>query len=624
MTRSIRPSLFPIAAALGCLLALSACQQSGKDHRSAADKTADRIIADKQLDALGRNEPFTIETPADTLRRRLMLDQQLDSSHPASLGSDQLQPLEHWPKDDYLQRTRPEEPKTLDNAAGATPIRLTLVDSLQVAARNSRAYQDEKESVFRAALAMDLEADDFRNTFAGLLQSAFSSDLGGDGAVNGVEASADMSVERRLKSGASLSARIVFDVAQLLSQDRDNSLGLLADLSMTVPLLAGSGRHIVTEPLQQAERNVLYALWEFERFKRTLAVSVASSYLSVLQELDQVNNAQANYTRLIASMQRSAALADAGRLSEIQVDQVRQDVLRARNSWISARERYARALDQFKITLGLPTDAKIELDRDELERLAQSGRDALEKAGQNWEDSQFKVVDGKIILEEPTQRGHGKYELPEDLAIRTAFENRLDLRVTQGQVFDAQRGVVVAADALRPGLNLVLAATAGEGRSVGSATSENAQLRFSQGDYAAMLDFDLPWEKTAERNAYRNALIDLERSVRDLQNDEDQIKLQVRDALRSLREARESYAIQAKAVVVARRRVESTNLFLEAGRAEIRDLLEAEDDLINAQDALTAALVSYRVTELELQRDMGVLQVNEKGVWREYEPEQAN
>jgi len=601
-----------------CLL-VAGCQNA-KDFRSEADKTAYDILDAKQREALGRNESFTIEKPSDTLRRRLMIDQKLPGSHAASLGSDQLKPIEHWPDDDYLQRDRPKAEPIVAGTADKT-ILITLTQALQIAASNSRDYQREKESVFQEALALDLEADAFRNTYVGLIESILDSDHGPN-TVTGVEGTAEGRLERQLESGISFTSRIIFDLAQLLTQDRDNSLGILADFSMTVPLLAGAGRHIVTEPLTQAQRNVIYALWEFERFKRTLAVSVASSYLSVLQQLDRVENAQNNYGRLIESQERSNALAQAGRLSEIQVDQVRQDVLRARNSWISARERYASQLDQFKITLGLPTDASITLDLAELERLAQAGKTALQRVDDDGqEDPQYKRVDGEVVVLEPSTRNVGRYELPERKVVEIALERRLDLKVEQEQVFDAQRDVVVAADALRPGLNLTGGITLGERRSIGSAGSKNAQLRFDQGNYSVGLDFDLPWEKTAERNTYRNALISLERAVRSVQSQEDDIKLAVRDALRSLREARESYIIQARAVEVARRRVDSVNLFLNAGRAEIRDLLDAEDSLISAQDALTAALVDYRVSELELQRDMGVLQVNEQGIWREYEPE---
>ena len=95
-----------------------------------------------------------------------------------------------------------------------------------------------------------------------------------------------------------------------------------------------------------------------------------------------------------------------------------------------------------------------------------------------------------------------------------------------------------------------------------------------------------------------------------------------RNALRGLLQARESYAIQSQAVRLAARRVASTQLFLDAGRAEIRDVLEAREALVSAQNALTAALVSYRVAELQLQRDMDLLEVDEKGLWHEYKPEQ--
>jgi len=36
---------------------------------------------------------------------------------------------------------------------------------------------------------------------------------------------------------------------------------------------------------------------------------------------------------------------------------------------------------------------------------------------------------------------------------------------------------------------------------------------------------------------------------------------------------------------------------------------------------LTAAVINYRITELELQQDMGLLKVDEKGLWQEFDPE---
>ena len=86
-------------------------------------------------------------------------------------------------------------------------------------------------------------------------------------------------------------------------------------------------------------------------------------------------------------------------------------------------------------------------------------------------------------------------------------------------------------------------------------------------------------------------------------------------------ESRESVKIQAQSVVVAEKSVRGATLLVEAGRSQIRDLLEAQDAFLAAQNQLTAAVVNYRIAELELQRDLGLLHVNEKGLWREFSPE---
>src|SRR5688500_8511716 len=119
-----------------CLVA--GCKSS-REHREEADKAAYNIIEQKQKSALGRTEPFTVEKPADTLRRRLMLEQNLAHSHPGSLSTKDLKPIKHWPDERYLEEERvPADQTVVVN--GAEPIRLDLFDALQVAARNSRQY----------------------------------------------------------------------------------------------------------------------------------------------------------------------------------------------------------------------------------------------------------------------------------------------------------------------------------------------------------------------------------------------------------------------------------------------------------------------------------------------------
>ncbi|NIA17082.1 MAG: TolC family protein [Planctomycetes bacterium] len=343
--------------------------------------------------------------------------------------------------------------------------------------------------------------------------------------------------------------------------------------------------------------------------------------------MDQVKNNEENYRGLIFSARRARKLAGADRLDEMQLDQAVQDELRARDGWIIAVETYKSRMDSFKSLLGLPPDAKIELDRAVLDELAvysdKFSADAddmqqSQKFEENRSTDRFAVV-----LRPVDMKNAGPLEIDETTAIKLAFENRLDLRESRGRVYDAQRAVVVLADALRAELTLLGTAKIGGRRTVSSARSalEDARLRTDRGVYSALLTVDLPLERTAERNAYRNAFIFLEQAARDVQILEDKIKISIRNELRDLLESRQSLLIQARSVKLAQKRVISTNMFLGANRAQIRDLLEAQADLLSAQNNLTAAIISYRIAELRLQRDMGVLKIDEKGLWKEFNPE---
>ena len=625
------------------------CACSPQKYREQADKTASRIIEEKQKSTLGKTEPFTIERPADTLRRRLMIDQELPHASPASLGTQDLEPIEHWPRDNYLSATRPADPFAA--RASAPVVRLSLLDALQVAARNSRDYQSRKEGIFQDALQLDLARDEFRPFFSGDVSSRITRDLGGAENVTGVVVSPTLGIEQRLPNGMRISVALLQDLAKLLTGDRSSSRGIAADISIAMPLLRGAGEYVVTEPLTQSERNVAYSLLEFEHYKRTFAVTIASQYLAVLQRIDTLENAEENYRRLIVQAERSRVMAQAGRLPTFQMDQAISDELSARDSWISAQGSYTDALDAFKVVLGLPPDARVELQRQELQDLAQSTaamlRDRLpatqpttqpttQPAGAlppgvipatqpiTPEEMERRLrsmpTPAEVVLVPPNAREAGRFELPELQAIRVAFDNRSDLRVSRGAVYDAQRRVTVAANALQAGLNLTGGGSAGSRRGIGSTGSEDAQLRFDEGTYNMGLDLELPLERTAERNAYRNSYIALEQAVRSLQAFEDQIKLSIRTRLTELLQAREALKTQTQAVIVAERRVSSTEMLLEAGRVEIRDVLDASSSLTRARNALTSALVRYRVAELAIQRDLGVLEVNEEGLWREYTP----
>ena len=595
---------------------------SASSYHKAADKTAADILKKKQQEAIGRQEPFTIETPADTLRRRLMIDQNLQRSSDASLSSKDVKPIKDSPEG---ATTRP----STQPSAGATtraavePLRVSLVDALRISAHNSREYQTQKERIFIDALDLDLARNDFRTIFGGNVNSEVTdAPDGAGGRDTSLRAGTSLSAAQRFKNGATFLGAVSFDLVQMLSGDKSTSRGVAWDASITLPLLRGGGEYVVMEQLTQAERTVVYDFLNFEQFKRTFSVNIATQYLNVLSQLDQIRNADAAYRRAIISTRRATRQFDAGRLDQIQVDQAVQQELQARDRWIQATSSYGKRLDAFKVLLGLTPDTEIVLEPQELQSLISwttqfldDERNAATTVPTTSATTQSATAE-VVLPPVPLLSGAGPVDMDWPAAISLALANRPDLKVRNGSIYDAQREVRVAANALQAGLDLTATAGGGGRAAAGRGTTN---LGASKNVYSGGLLLDLPLERTAERNAYRISIIALESSVRALQQFEDGIKLDVRGDLRDLLLAREEIRIQARSVDVAQKRVDSTSMFMDAGRAQIRDVLDAQNALVQAQNSFTSAVITHRVTTLGLQRDLGLLEVNADGLWKEYQ-----
>ncbi len=451
---------------------------------------------------------------------------------------------------------------------------LNLAQAVAIATAYNRDYQTQKENLYLVALELTLERHQFARQWFGTIDSKYSKDADDEQ----LSSNSDFGFNQLLADGAIISTNIAIDWARFLTGDPQTSLGSVLSASITQPLLRGAGRKIAQENLTQAERDVLYEIRFFNRFRKTFVVSIVTDYYRVLQRRNEVINAENNYQRRLESKIRMEMEAQAGRVPYFEVDQAEQRLLSAKDSQVSSIERYEQFLDEFKIRLSLPTEAEIELDQNELK--------ALEKIG----------------ISEPD------YSL--NAATEIALLSRLDLANSMDMIDDAVRKIIVASDNLRGELNLV-GSTA-----IGSAGKTNfGKLQFQEGLYEVGLEADLPFDRKAERNSYRRTLIILERFLREYDNNVDEIKLDVRQAYRQLEEEAESYYIQENSLELAEKRVESTELLLKAGRAIARDLLESQDDLLEAQNKLTDSLVSHAIAKLNFFRDIGILQVKPDGMW---------
>jgi outer membrane protein TolC len=453
---------------------------------------------------------------------------------------------------------------------------INLPQAVAVATAHNREYQKQKEQLYLTALDLTLARHQFARQWFGTIDAGYTRDSSDESVSSGGE----LGFNQLLADGAQISTGIALDWTRFLTGDPRTSLGSVLSASVTQPLLRGSGRKVVQENLTQAERNVLYQIRSFNRYRKTFVVSIVTDYYRVLQQEDALTNAKNSYDRKVQLRKRLEMEADEGRTARFQVDQAKQSELNARDSFVRAQQSYQQLLDEFKINLSLPTNANIVLDQNELVALKAIG------------------------IAEPN------YTL--DMAVEAAIARRLDLANSRDVVDDAQRKVIVAADSLGAELDLIGSA------SVSSAEkTDYTRLQFQHGTYKTGLQADLPLDRIAERNAYREALITLEQKQRDYDNHVDTVKLEVRQAYRKLQEEAESYKTQEKSLQLARKRVEVSPLLWEAARANTRDLLEAQDALLQAENSLTGALVAHTVAKLNFFRDIDILQVRPDGMWEQ-------
>jgi outer membrane protein TolC len=332
------------------------------------------------------------------------------------------------------------------------------------------------------------------------------------------------------------------------------------------------------ENLTQAERNTLYQVRLFNRFRKTFVVSIITQYYWVLQKSDEVTIAEEYYYALDKMYEQTEKLVNAGRLLGLELDRIQQEKLEALDIYIQTEKVYKQALDEFKITLSLPTTTEFQLDKSELEAL---------------------------IAAEMTYPDFSEAEV-----IEAALDQRLDLANSADAIVDAERKVLVAADNLGADANLVGAINA-----ISARRGDRRTLGWLREEYDFGLELNLPFDRVAEQNVYRKALITYNQRQREYEEASDMVALEVRQAYRDLIEAARRYRVQSDSVVLARKRLKNTSLLLQYGRASTRRVLNANDDLYDAQNAATEALVNYAIATLNFYRDTGVLQVSPDGMW---------
>jgi outer membrane protein TolC len=247
-------------------------------------------------------------------------------------------------------------------------LRLTPARAVEIALLNSRAYQRELENLYLNALALTLNQFEFdlhwffRN---GTFYDHFgSSSVPGES--NTLSTSTTAGFTRAFACGGELLVSLANSfVWEYTSTDR-NFVSSNVFVSFIQPVLRQAGRRVRLENLIEAERDLLYAVRDFARFRKQFSVDLLTSrgggYLALLLQVQNIRNLQANLASREQNLRLHEALLPLGNVAAIQVDQAFQSYQAGRLLLLQAETAFANSLDVYKISLGLPPTVPIQID----------------------------------------------------------------------------------------------------------------------------------------------------------------------------------------------------------------------------------------------------------------------
>ncbi len=335
--------------------------------------------------------------------------------------ADSLRTVAHVQKKDDQPELIPA-PRPVEAAPTVPPnaFMLTIDQAMELAQLNSREFQTRREDLYLTALPVTRERFAFSAQYLALgqiIREGTGADIGA-GKGERWQFASTTGVGKLFSTGALLligfANQTVIELNNPTTRRVTSNSGINLDLFQ--PLLRGGGRAATLEPLTQVERNLLYEIRDYARFRKhyfqymtggvplpgigvTTAGSLASvhpvpsslasanpvrqqiqpgspgelflgvnakapaeGYMPTILKAAVLRNEEENLKRLDGLMNRFVAYESGGIMTSLQVGLVELQRLQAKVTVLAREQELRDALDNFKQQLGIPVNTAIHLD----------------------------------------------------------------------------------------------------------------------------------------------------------------------------------------------------------------------------------------------------------------------
>jgi hypothetical protein len=240
---------------------------------------------------------------------------------------------------------------------------LSRESAMQLATIHGRDYQTQVEALYTTALSVSLTR--FRFQIQPFASEALTYQTSGarSNLNNNLTLLGRAGLNKTFYSGAQFVADFTNNLLFQYTGDGLNVVRSTLLISATQPLLRGAFARNVTQPLSLIERQMLYTIRDFTRFRRGLYVQAVSGYLGFLNQVQGIRNQEENIRNLARNLAETEALVAANLKTLSERDQVAIQYQTAQLGLLSSRAGLQTSLDSYRVqTLGLPPDLPMTID----------------------------------------------------------------------------------------------------------------------------------------------------------------------------------------------------------------------------------------------------------------------
>jgi len=344
--------------------------------------------------------------------------------------------------------------------------------------------------------------------------------------------------------------------------------------NFTQPLLRGAWPFVVGEPVTSAKSDLfkeeLNAGCCEDTSRQGLIFNVISQYYGIKNQRELVEIAKKAVERSERLFKATQAKQNVELATQLDVSRAEVQLSTQQVAFNQAVQDLGNKQETFKVLLGLNTRETIELT----------------------DEVVYQPSEGEIKAE----------DLPKFIEI--AIKNRPDLKSQQVRVDDADRRLRIARNSLLPGLASSFNYTVDN---VGGLNDTPFSVAANSRSWSGTLTLSYPLPLTSTNINIEQNAVQLRREERTLVEKRENISRDINTDLRNVVKLQEQIPIVKSQIESAEKKLKIANFRFDRGLASNFDIVDAENNLIQARQNLTKSIVDYLIAKNQLKRDMGVL-----------------